>query len=72
MNLKQYVSEHRGRVSQLARAIGVSISLVSMWANETRAVPAKWCTKIERATKGKVTVKMLRPDLSWRRWRKAA
>lgn len=70
MTLLQYLRHQRGRTSQLARALGVPVSLVSMWATGSRQVPAGRCITIERITNGSVTVRALRPDLSWRRYRK--
>lgn len=69
MTLRQYLSI-RGRMTALAKRLRVPISLVSMWTSGARAVPAERCMAIERATKGRVTVRTLRPDLSWRPWRK--
>lgn len=72
MTLLQYVKHTRGRVTHLAKVLGVRASLVSMWATGARQVPADRCMAIERATKGRVTVRTLRPDLSWRHYRRVA
>lgn len=69
MTLQQYLRHRRGSATALAKQLRIPISLVSMWANGSRLVPAERCMAIERATRGKVTVRMLRPDLSWRPYR---
>lgn len=61
MNLSEYLSQ-RGRASWLARKIGVHMPDVSNWKRESRPVPVRHCVAIERATKGQVTRKDLRPD----------
>ena len=67
MKLKKWVEAERGRMTALANTIGVVPSLVSMWVNEDRRVPAEWCLEIERATDGQVRAEELRPDLNWTR-----
>lgn len=49
--------------SELARHLGVSVSLVSQWAHGRRPVAAHHCIPIEQATEGKVTRYELRPDV---------
>jgi DNA-binding transcriptional regulator YdaS (Cro superfamily) len=71
MRLGDYIKGERGRMSQLASRLGVVPSLVSMWANGSRKVPAEWCMDIEHATDGKVKAEDMRPDLNWKRFRKA-
>ena len=46
----------------LGREIGVSPVLISQWANGDRPVPVERCVAIERATKGVVTRRDLRPS----------
>lgn len=55
--------EAMGSQTALAEAIGVSQGLVWQWCNGRLRVPAERCAGIERATEGKVTRQMLRPDL---------
>lgn len=52
-----------GSASNLARALGVSIQVVTNW--RTRGVPAERCPDIEQATGGKVRCEELRPDVAW-------
>lgn len=63
MTLEEYVAESRGNASGLAKAIGVSPVLISLWATGKRQVPAKRCTQIEKATNGQVARLDLRPDI---------
>lgn len=69
MTLKQYVICQRGRLTELAKRLGIVPSLVSMWANGRREVPAERCIEIEHATDGQVKTEDLRPDLNWDRFR---
>ena len=66
MNLSQYLSEQRGRLLALARAVNAPSSSVSQWASGKRPIPAERCPAIERATNGAVTRRDLRPD-DWQR-----
>jgi DNA-binding transcriptional regulator YdaS (Cro superfamily) len=50
---------------KLAQAIGVSQSLVSLWASGRLVVPIETCPKIELATG--VRAEQLRPDVLWGR-----
>ncbi|WP_444945653.1 transcriptional regulator [Microbulbifer sp. VTAC004] len=52
-----------GSQAKLARAIGVTAVFVSQMRRGLRAVPPKLCTKIELATKRKVSRASLRPDV---------
>lgn len=56
-----------GRGVLLARLLGVSESMVSMWASGKRIPTAERCLEIERATIGAVQADTLRPDLNWTR-----
>ena len=58
----------RGRATRMAGDLGVSVSVVSMWAHGSRRVPLERCFAIERLTKGAVRVKWLRPDITFSRW----
>ena len=61
MKLKNYVSLRRGGTSDLSRAIGVTRTEISIWANGKKQTPIKHCYAIEKATGGAVTRKDLRP-----------
>jgi DNA-binding transcriptional regulator YdaS (Cro superfamily) len=67
MKLATYLKEQRGRTSRLANRLGVSISLVSMWANRVRPVPPVYAFKIERWTHGVVRVEVMCPGISFKR-----
>lgn len=58
----QRASEAVGGKAALARLIGVTPPTVQQWATGARSVPIERCVAIERATKGAVTRKDLRPD----------
>ena len=66
MKLSDYLTQERGRLSALARAIGAPISNMSDWASGRRPVPLERCADIERATNGAVTRRDLCPD-DWQR-----
>ncbi len=61
MTLRAFLSTKRGRTTLLARALGVSVAIVSMWANKRRRIPAEQCAAIHRATG--VPLVSLRRDL---------
>jgi DNA-binding transcriptional regulator YdaS (Cro superfamily) len=67
MTLTQYCRRVYGTASALARTLGVSPALLSMWCHGVRRVPVAWCLPIERATRGAVRAGGLRPDVSFRR-----
>lgn len=52
-----------GSQDALAKAVGVSQPSVHGVLKKSRPVPAEWCSKIEKATNGKITRHQLRPDL---------
>lgn len=60
MKLSAYLS-HRGKKSELARAIGAQPQLVWQWAAGVKPVPIWRCAAIEGATGGVVTRQELRP-----------
>ncbi len=63
MNLKTYLSTlERGGATQLADALGVSISFLSQMASGAAAISPERCVAIEKSTDGAVTRKDLRPD----------
>lgn len=61
MTLRAFLTHTRGRTTSLANALGVSVAIVSMWANKRRRIPAEQCAAIHRATG--VPLKSLRRDL---------
>lgn len=48
----------------LAKEIGCTPQVINNWLRRDR-VPVEFCMKIERATGGRVTCEMLRPDVDW-------
>lgn len=52
-----------GTQAKAAALIGVSQQIVSYTIRHRRRIPADWCPIVEKATQGKVTRHMLRPDL---------
>lgn len=63
MDLKTYITTgERGTAAKLASAIGVSPSYLSQMASGASPISPERCVAIERATKGVVTRKDLRPD----------
>lgn len=65
MSLKTYTSNKRGKATELAKKIGVPVTLISQWANGVRQIPAERCLEIEKATAGVVRCEDLRPDIDW-------
>lgn len=65
--LRDYLSAERGRASRLARALGVSLPLISMWAHGQRRCPVQRCLEIERRTQGRMRAEWIRPDVSFKR-----
>lgn len=65
MNLTTYLEES-GKANTLAKAIGVSPVMISLWKTGARAIPIERCSDIERATNGAVSRRDLRPD-DWER-----
>lgn len=57
MDLKTYLSEKRGRLAALAKAIGAHAPDLSRWATKERPVPIPFGRPIEDATGGLVTRK---------------
>lgn len=62
MNLKQYLSEGRGRQALLAKSLGAHAPDVSRWADGSRPIPVAYGAQIEMATEGKVTRREMFPD----------
>lgn len=65
--IREAVRSTDGGQVALARAVGVSQSLVSNWCVGNLVVPADRCPAIERASG--VPCERLRPDVEWRRVR---
>jgi DNA-binding transcriptional regulator YdaS (Cro superfamily) len=61
MTLRAYLKVKRGRTTLLAKALGVSVAIVSMWANKQRRIPAEQCGQISLITG--VPMRSLRRDL---------
>ena len=56
-----------GGLTSLARMIGVSVPTVHEWKTFKRQVPAGRCLAIEKATRGAVSRRDLRPD-DWQQY----
>ena len=67
LTLKAYCKLKAGTMSRLARRLDIPLSVVSLWVNGKRAVPASRCHAVEAATYGNVRVETMRPDLDWTR-----
>lgn len=67
MNLDQYLSEQRGRLTALANEIGAHYPDVSRWAKGKRPIPVEYGAPIEKATGGLVTRRDLYPTEVWQR-----
>lgn len=63
MELKTWLDLEYGRVTKLAKAIGVPPSFVSNMANRVKPVPIERCRQIEQYTESAVTCEEMRPDL---------
>ncbi len=61
MTLRAYLKAERGRTTLLAKALGVSIAIVSMWANKQRRIPGEMCGRVSKITG--VALDSLRRDL---------
>lgn len=68
ITLLTWLRASRGRATAIAESLGVSLSLVSMWAHGTRRVSADRCMALERLSRGAVRAEWIRPDLSFKRW----
>ena len=64
MELKTWLDLEYGRVTKLAKAIGVPASFVSNMANGVKPVPFERCRAIEQFTESAVTCEEMRPDLA--------
>lgn len=53
--------------TEFAKALGVSLAMVSLWRRGLRPVSLERCLEIEALTRGIVTAEDLRPDVAWRR-----
>lgn len=59
----EVAAEVAGGRTALARALGVTPSMVSQWCAGFRPVSPRHCIPIEEATRGSVTRYDLRPDV---------
>ncbi|CAB3952777.1 transcriptional regulator [Achromobacter piechaudii] len=66
MKLSTYLSQKRGRMVALAKAIGAHVPDVSRWASGKRPIPLEYGAAIEKATGGEVSRKDEWPD-DWAR-----
>lgn len=62
-NLKPAIDFFGSQIA-IARKFEIKKSRVNHWTNPQRGVPAFWAMKIEEATNGVVTAKMLIPELN--------
>lgn len=63
MRLLNYLTDAPyGEQQAIANAIGATKSDLSNWKHGKLSVPVKYCVAIERATKGAVTRRDLRPN----------
>lgn len=72
MTLNKFLNA-RGKITELAEHLGVSVSLVSMWKSGKRKVHLKYCLSIHKWTNKVVSMSELRPDFSYftgRKYRK--
>jgi DNA-binding transcriptional regulator YdaS (Cro superfamily) len=59
MDLKQYIAEKRGRATDLANFLGVSLSYLSQMASGSAPIASDRAVLIEQGTEGAVTRKDL-------------
>ena len=52
-----------GSQAALGRLVGATPRQISNWIHREKRAPARYCTRIEDATKGEVTCFALRPDV---------
>lgn len=73
MNLKEYwkgLDSYEDRLKFAARS-RISIGFLRKVVNESRQASPHLCVRIELATKGRVKVEQLRPDLPWAKYFKS-
>lgn len=58
----QRACEIVGSQAEMARRLGIEAGNVWQWANGVRAVPPRFCARIEQLTDGAVTRRDLRPN----------
>lgn len=61
-SLRTYLRRHYGRTTSLASQLGVSVALVSLWADRKRTIPVRYCRQLTELTG--VPLHLLRPDLA--------
>lgn len=52
-----------GSQNKVAKTVGVTQGWISQMLRRDIQIPAEWCAKLHRATRGQVTRRQLRPDL---------
>lgn len=62
MKLSEYLSQERGRQSQLAKALGAHGPDISRWADGSRPIPVRYGAAIEQETNGAVTRQEMFPN----------
>ena len=62
MQLKDYLEQRQISITSFAKALGCHQPDLTRWANGSRAVPLRWCVRIEQYTGGAVSRRDLRPD----------
>ncbi len=65
MNLKSYISQHRGLAVKLAKSLQINPVMISLWASGKKKTPMVRCVEIEQLTLGNVRCEELRPDIDW-------
>lgn len=58
-------TKEAGGQADLARLLGVTPAAVGQWAAGIRKTPPDRCAEIEKATGGRVSCEVLRPDVRW-------
>ena len=65
MNAISKAIDFFGTQTKLAKAVGLSQTIISEYLNGVKRPSAEIAIRIETATKGRVTVEDLRPDIPW-------
>ena len=67
LSLRDYCDQKHGRMTKLAKDLGVTVGLVSHWAAGQRPIPVKRALDVQIYTGGVVPVWKTRPDVRWDR-----